>query len=144
PAAGRAPGERRWGYVMGAGYVLAATLTAIAVLLAASPPSTGPLGPASRIILTLLGVNLVLLLALAGAVGWRVLKLLAARSSDAGVRLHLRFVTLFALAAVAPAVIVALFYGVLISRGVENWFSARVQTVVGNSATVARSYVDEQ
>ena len=144
PAAGRSPAERRWGYVMGAGYVLAALLTVIAVLMASSPPATGALGPASRIILTLLGVNLVLILALAAAVGWRLLKLLAARSSDAGVRLHLRFVTLFALAAVAPAVIVALFYGVLISRGVENWFSTRVQTVVGNSATVARSYVDEQ
>jgi two-component system nitrogen regulation sensor histidine kinase NtrY len=58
--------------------------------------------------------------------------------------LQLRFVTLFAMAAVAPAVVVALFYGVLVSRGVENWFSARVKTVVESSATVARSYVDEQ
>src|SRR6185437_4127577 len=38
----------------------------------------------------------------------------------------------------------ALFYGVLVSRGVENWFSQRVQTVVENSATVARSYVGDQ
>ena len=30
------------------------------------------------------------------------------------------------------------------TRGIDNWFSARVQTVVENSATVARSYVDEQ
>ncbi len=40
--------------------------------------------------------------------------------------------------------VVALFYGVLVSRGVENWFSTRVQTVVENSATVAGSYVEEQ
>ena len=44
----------------------------------------------------------------------------------------------------APAVVVALFFGVLVTRGVDNWFSQRVQTVVENSATVARSYVDEQ
>ena len=30
------------------------------------------------------------------------------------------------------------------TRGVESWFSARVQSVVENSATVARSYVAEQ
>jgi two-component system nitrogen regulation sensor histidine kinase NtrY len=53
-------------------------------------------------------------------------------------------VGLFSVAAVAPAVIVALFFGVLVSRGVDAWFSERVRTVVENSATVARSYVSEQ
>src|SRR6185369_14965422 len=84
------------------------------------------------------------ILALTTIVALRFLALLNARDSDAGARLHLRFVTLFALAAVAPAVVVALFYGVLVSRGVDNWFSTRVQAVVESSATVARSYVEEQ
>jgi two-component system nitrogen regulation sensor histidine kinase NtrY len=70
--------------------------------------------------------------------------LIDARASDAGARLHLRFVGLFSLAAVAPAVIVALFFGVLVNRGVDGWFSERVQTVVGNSAKVANSYVEQQ
>jgi len=130
--------------VLGVGYGVAATLTGLAILLAASPPATGPLGPVSEMILTVLGFNLVLILALTTIVALRFVALLNARDSDAGARLHLRFVTLFALAAVAPAVVVALFYGVLVSRGVENWFSTRVQTVVENSATVARSYVEEQ
>ena len=130
--------------VLGVGYGVAATLTTLAILLAASPPPTGPLGPTSELILTVLGFNLVLILALSTAVALRFLALLNARDSDAGARLHLRFVRLFALAAVAPAVVVALFYGVLVSRGVDNWFSTRVQTVVENSATVARSYVEEQ
>ena len=73
-----------------------------------------------------------------------MVRLAGERSGDAGARLHLRFVALFALAAVTPALIVALFFGVLVTRGVESWFNARVQTVVENSATVARSYVDEQ
>jgi len=131
-------------YALGVGYALAAGLTAVAILLAASPPATGPLGPKSLVILTVLGLNLVLILGLAAMVGVRVLALLNARFSDPGARLHLRFVALFALAAVAPAVVVALFYGVLVNRGVENWFSERVQTVVENSATVARSYVEDQ
>ena len=130
--------------VLGVGYGVAAGLTGLAILLAASPPATGPLGPASELILTVLGFNLVLILALTTVVALRFVALLNARDSDAGARLHLRFVTLFALAAVAPAVVVALFYGVLVSAGVENWFSTRVQTVVENSARVARSYVDEQ
>ena len=49
-----------------------------------------------------------------------------------------------AIAAVVPAIIVALFFGVLVTRGVEQWFSQRVRTVVENAATVARAYVDEQ
>ncbi|WP_332768126.1 sensor histidine kinase NtrY-like [Phenylobacterium sp.] len=143
------PSARLWRtlqsrYVLGGGYALAALLTAVAILLAASPPETGPLAPASKNILAILGFNLVLILALAAQVGVRLAALLRARSEDAGARLHLRFVTLFALAAVAPAVVVALFYGVLVNRGVENWFSERVQTVMENSATVARSYVEDQ
>ena len=130
--------------VLGVGYGLAAALTGLAILLAASPPSTGPLGPASELILTVLGFNLALILALTLMVFLRFAALLKARDSDPGARLQVRFVTLFAMAAVAPAVVVALFYGVLVNRGVDNWFSQRVQTVVENSATVARSYVDEQ
>ncbi|MDE2488681.1 MAG: PAS domain-containing sensor histidine kinase [Alphaproteobacteria bacterium] len=138
---------RRWvnsRVVLGCGYGLAAALTGIAILLAASPPATGPIGPASELILTVLSFNLILILALTTIVALRFAALLRARESDAGARLHLRFVTLFAVAAVAPAVVVALFYGVLVSRGVENWFSERVQTVVENSATVLRTYVQDQ
>ncbi len=123
---------------------LAATLTAISVALGSSPTLSGALGPASPVVLTLLVLGSLLILGLAGLLTWRLVRLVSAQSSDAGARLHLRFVTLFSLAAVAPAVIVALFFGVLVTRGVDNWFNARVQNVVENSATVARSYVDEQ
>ena len=131
-------------YTLGGAYGLAVALTATAVGLASSPPTTGPIGPAITIILAVLGLNLALILCIAGIVGWGLLDLVDARASDAGARLHLRFVGLFSLAAVAPAVIVALFFGVLVNRGVDAWFSQRVRTVVENSATVARSYVSEQ
>ncbi|HZZ32511.1 MAG TPA: PAS domain-containing sensor histidine kinase [Phenylobacterium sp.] len=130
--------------VLGVGYGVAAALTALAILLAASPPSTGSLGPASQLILTVLGFNLVLILALTLVVIRRFWALLDARDRDPGARLQLRFVTMFALAALAPALVVFLFYGVLVTRGVDNWFSHRVRTVVENSATVARSYVEDQ
>ncbi len=129
---------------MGAAYALAAALTAVAIALGSSPALSGALGPASPVVLTCLGLGFVLLAGLGVLLAWRLLRLVGAQSRDAGARLHLRFVALFSVAAVAPAVIVALFFGVLVTRGVENWFSARVQSVVENSATVARSYVAEQ
>ena len=69
-------------YVVGGGYALAALLTAVAILLAASPPETGPLSPASKNILVILALNLVLILALAAQVGLRVMALLRARSEE--------------------------------------------------------------
>jgi two-component system, NtrC family, nitrogen regulation sensor histidine kinase NtrY len=129
---------------LGIGYGVAVVLTALSIMLAASPPASGPIGPASRLILTVLGFNLVLILALSAVVALQFVSLMNARANDAGARLHLRFVTLFAVAAVVPAVVVALFMGVLVNQGVERWLGARVQTVVENSATVFRSYVDDQ
>jgi two-component system nitrogen regulation sensor histidine kinase NtrY len=131
-------------YGLGAGYAIAAILTAVAVWMASSAPVTGPVGPASHTILAILSLNLVLIGALAALAGWRVFQLVAARGRDAGARLHLRFVALFATAAVAPAIIVALVFGVLVTQGVDSWFSTRVGTVVENSATVARSYFRSQ
>jgi two-component system nitrogen regulation sensor histidine kinase NtrY len=124
------------------GYVVAFVLTLAAIYLSTRAPGTGPIGPASRTILEVVLGNLVLILLLAAAVGWNVVRLIGEQARDAGARLHLRFVTMFALAAVLPAIVVALFFGALVTRGVETWFSSRVQTVVANSATVARSYVN--
>jgi two-component system nitrogen regulation sensor histidine kinase NtrY len=131
-------------YVIGGAYALAVILTVTGVALASSPPKNGPISAASTAILVVLGFNLALIIAIATVVGLRLFEMIDARANDAGARLHLRFVGLFSLAAVAPAVIVALFFGVLVNRGVEGWFSQRVRTVVENSATVARSYVSEQ
>jgi two-component system nitrogen regulation sensor histidine kinase NtrY len=110
----------------------------------ASAPGAGPVGPASNRVLLILGVNLLLIAALLAAAGWRVLKLVWERSRNAGARLHLRFVTLFALVAVAPAVVVAVTFGALVTSAVDNWFSHRVEAVVENSAKVAKSFVEDQ
>ncbi len=131
-------------YLMAGGYALAVLLTVAGVALASSPPKTDSISTASTVILIVLGFNLVLILGVATIVGLRLYDLIDARASDEGARLHLRFVGLFSLAAVAPAVIVALFFGVLVNRGVDGWFSQKVQTVVGNSAKVANSYVEQQ
>ena len=129
--------------LMGVLYAVAAAVTAFAITLAAWAPSARPLTETNRLIMALLGLNLVLILFLAALVGWRVARLVAKRR-DPGVRLHLRFVTLFAVVALAPAVVVALFFGLLVTRGVDSWFNARAQTLVDNFAGVAQGYVQEQ
>jgi len=131
-------------YVVGGGYAVAALLTITGALLVSSPPAAGPIGPAVKIMLVVLGLNLVLILGLALLVGMRVARLLRDRNVDAGARLHLRFMGLFGLAAVAPAIIVAIFFGGFVLTGVETWFGDKISTLVENSADTARSVVAEQ
>ena len=139
------PPSRFWGSgLFGLGWGLAAALTAVAVYLASSAPGAGPIGPVSRMVLGILGVNLVLILLLSAAAGRRVLQLVFDRAHDAGARLHLRFVTLFALVAVVPAIVVAMVFGALVTRALDSWFSQRVQSVIDNSVKVDKSYVDDQ
>ncbi len=131
-------------FVLGLGYAVAVLLTLAAVYLTARAPGAGPIGPAGRTMLAVVLCNLVLILALAASVGWSVVRLVRDRSENAGARLHLRFVGLFALAAFLPAIMVAIVFGALVTRGVDSWFSKRVSTVVEKSAKVAQSYLDAQ
>ena len=137
--------SRFWGSgLFGLGWGLAAALTAVAVYLASSAPGAGPIGAIGSSVLTILGLNLALILLLSAAAGRRVLQLVFDRAHDAGARLHLRFVTLFAVVAVVPAIVVAMVFGALVTRALDNWFSERVQSVIENSAKVDKSYVEDQ
>ncbi len=129
---------------LGLGYGLAVVLTAAAVYLSSRAPVAGDAAPTGKTILVVMIANMALILALAAGVGWSVVRLLREQSADAGARLHLRFVRMFALVALVPAIVILLFFGALVTRGIDNWFSNRVRSVVENSATVARSYVEEQ
>ena len=133
---------RRYGFAVA--YAATALVTVGAVALTAAGPGARSLERASRFGVTALSLNLAAIVVLAAVGARRVHGLFGERTSDAGVRLHRRFVGLFALAAVAPAVVVALFFGLLITRGVEDWFSVRVRGAVETSAQVARAYVDDQ
>jgi len=136
--------EERARFVFGGAYGVAAIITAVGVWLVAAAPATGEAGAivsASRPILIVLLLNLLLIAALAVAVGLRLRALVREQADDAGARLHLRFVTYFSAVAVVPAVLVALVFGVLVNRGVEGWFSSNVRAAVENSADIGRGYV---
>ncbi|MDX2232931.1 MAG: PAS domain-containing sensor histidine kinase [Hyphomonadaceae bacterium] len=122
------------------GFVVAAALTIAATVLAVS--GAGPLRLDSPLVLALLGSSLLISAGLGVLLALRIVRIAGARSAPgSGARLHLRFVSLFSAAAVTPAVVVALFLGATMSRGIEEWFSDRVKTVVENAALVGRSYV---
>ncbi len=106
----------------------------------------GPLGqgagsPALRLILL---TDLVYVLVVAALVLGRVLAMVSARRAEsAGSKLHMRLTGAFALIALVPAVLVAIFAGLTINIGLEGWFSDRVRNVVGASLSAAQAYEQE-
>ena len=103
----------------------------------------GLAGGANVTIQSLLIASIVISAVLAGILLHRLLRVARAwRSAATGARLHVRFVTLFSLAALAPAIIVAAFLGFTFSQGVDRWFSERVESTIENAANVGRAYVD--
>lgn len=131
--------------LFGAAYVIAFLITGAAIWLVAVAPGASSAGgaaqaAASRAVLLILTVNLLLIGGLAAFVGQQVLALVRARRA-AGSRLHLRFVTYFSLVAVVPAILIALVFGVLVNRGVDQWFSDNVQSAVRNGASIGQAYV---
>jgi len=103
----------------------------------------GLAGGANVTIRSLLIASIVISAVLAGILLHRLLRVARAwRSAATGARLHVRFVTLFSLAALAPAIIVAAFLGFTFSQGVDRWFSERVESTIENAANVGRAYVD--
>ena len=125
-----------------AAYVVAFLISGAAIWLLATAPGAsgeGARDQASQAVLAVLGFNLLLIGVLAVVIGRRVL-LLVRQRTHAGARLHLRFVTLFSLVALVPAVTIALVFGVLVNRGVDQWFSDNVQAAVDNGADIGRAY----
>jgi len=103
-----------------------------------------PIKPNRELIMGLMAANLFLVATMAGMIGWQVWKLVQARwQGIAGAGLHIRLVGLFSLVAALPAIIVALFATVTLSRGLDTWFSDRTRSVVDSSVAVAQSYIRE-
>ncbi|MBV8798748.1 MAG: PAS domain-containing sensor histidine kinase [Alphaproteobacteria bacterium] len=88
-------------------------------------------------------LNLALAVALAVFIVWRLARLWSDRRS-AGARLHIRMVGQFAIVALVPAVLIAAFAAMIVNLGVEQWFSPRVKSALGNAVSVAQRYVQER
>ncbi|MDQ7018829.1 MAG: PAS domain-containing sensor histidine kinase [Robiginitomaculum sp.] len=129
--------------LFGAFYAIAIVITALGAFFALS--GAGRFGPGSSFLVAVLVGNLLLILGLAGYVILRLGRLWVMRSHDeAAPRLHLRFAGMFSMAAVFPAIIVAIFFAVVYTRGIEYWFSDRVATLTNNIVSVARATLQAQ
>ena len=133
--------QRRLQTFLTLGLVVLGPLLSVATFLTLGPFNQGASSPALRLILL---VDLVYVLVVAALVLGRVARMVAERRrKSAGSRLHLRLTGVFALLALIPTVLVAVFAVLTVNVGLEGWFSDRVRQVVGNSLAAAQAYEDE-
>lgn len=103
-----------------------------------------PVEPDENVVAAALVVNLILVGGLAAIVTVEIGRLwIARRRGIAGARLHLQILSLFAVIAVVPAVIVAIIAGMTLSRGLDTWFSERTKAIMQTSLSVAEAYLRE-
>ena len=122
------------------GFVVAALGVVLLALL--SVFHEGRFGPGGWGFITLMALVAALLGVLAVAVYLRVMQQLKGTQGGASAapRLQMRFITLFAVAAVVPAVLMAGFQALVLNRGVEFWFAERVNTLVETTAELGNEW----
>ncbi len=126
------------GIVSVVGALVAATMS-FAVLLGLTP-----LTPDTMVTLTLIGVNSGFILVLAGFILREAYRLnQARRRGKAAARLHVRIVTMFALVAAIPAILVAIIASITLDLGLDRWFELRTRVIINSSLSIAEAYVNE-
>ena len=111
--------------------VVLGPILAVATFLALGPMDLGSSSQTLRLVLL---ADFIYILVAAALLLQRVATMIAARrAQSAGSRLHLRLTGVFAIMALLPAVLTAVFSFLTINLGLETWFSDRVRSVVGAS-----------
>jgi two-component system nitrogen regulation sensor histidine kinase NtrY len=103
-----------------------------------------PIAPVHEVVVKLLLGNAItgfLLLAIIGREVWVVIQ--ARRRGRAGSRLHVQIVSLFAVIAAVPTILVAVVASTTLDRGLDRFFSTRTRAMIEQSLTVANAYVNE-
>jgi len=137
--ASRARGTRNFA---GLGLVFLGPVLAALTFLVLGPFKTGTTSSWLRVMLL---ADFIYVMAVATLVLSTVLRVIAAQKAQrSGSRLHLRLSAMFALVAMVPAVLIAIFAVLTINIGLEGWFSDRVRNVVGASRSAAEAYEHEQ
>src|SRR5271156_3210270 len=103
-----------------------------------------PIAPVHEVVVKLLLGNLITGLLLLGIIGrevWVVVQ--ARRRGRAGSRLHVQIVSLFAVIAAVPTILVAVVASTTLDRGLDRFFSTRTRAMIEQSLIVANAYVNE-
>ncbi len=127
--------------VGGAAIVAALLIAAVsfAILLGLTP-----ITPDETVTLVLIGVNSAFILLLIAMIGREVYRIaMARRRGRAASRLHVRIVTMFALVAAIPAILVAIIASVTLDIGLDRWFQIRTKVIINSSLSIAEAYVQE-
>jgi two-component system nitrogen regulation sensor histidine kinase NtrY len=103
-----------------------------------------PIEPTREVVRSFLLINAATILLLVGLILREIWQMVVARRRGrAAARLHVQIVSLFAVIAVLPAVLVAIVANVTIERGLDRLFSGPTREVIQNSLTIARAYTYE-
>jgi two-component system nitrogen regulation sensor histidine kinase NtrY len=103
-----------------------------------------PITPDNTTTLTLIAVNTGFVLLLIGLIGRELRRIyVARRRGKAASRLHVRIVTMFALVAAIPAIMVAVVASITLDVGLDRWFQIRTKTIISSSLSIADAYVQE-
>ena len=95
-------------------------------------------------ILPLIYLDLTLLLLLAVIITKRLVELWSERRrKQAGSRLHVQIVGLFAFVSITPAICVAVFSGLFLNSGIEAWFGDPVRSALNEAQAVSQAYENE-
>ena len=103
-----------------------------------------PIAPVNQVVVELLLGNAVTGLLLLGIIGrevWVVVQ--ARRRGRAGSRLHVQIVSLFAVIAAVPAVLISVVASTTLDRGLDQFFSTRTRALIEQSLIVADAYVND-
>src|ERR1700677_4682599 len=103
-----------------------------------------PIAPVHDVVVKLLLGNAVTGLLLLGIIGrevWVVVR--PRRRGYAGSRLHVQIVSLFAVIAAVPTVLVAVVASTTLDRGIDRFFSTRTRAMIEQSLVVANAYVGD-
>lgn len=133
--------KRRVQNIATLGLVLLGPILVVVTYVVMGPLGLGATDPALRLVLL---TDLIYILVVAALVLQKVARMIAARrAKSAGSRLHLRLTGVFALVALIPTILVAVFSVLTLNVGLEGWFSERVRQVVDTSLLAAEAYENE-
>ncbi len=121
-------------------FVVAIALTVIGTLFSLSGNPERSAGAYS-----ILMFNLAIIAILGGYLGYRTWSVLFAKSRrQSAPLLHRRFVIIFSLAALTPAVIVGAFSTTLINKNINELFGANVRSNIESARSILGDYVEQE
>ena len=127
------------GILFGAGFLVSVAVLVLGAFLALR-------GDPGQSILAygLLGLNLALIVLLGAYLTVRLVALLSRRAGQAAPILHRRFVLIFSLVALAPAILVGVFAAGLLTQNIDDIFGDDVRSNLDQARGILDSYIQQE